>query len=860
MDILEKSGCVRCGKPSKNGGKGGRCSACLKKLASNKKKPGHWQRAQTKADDALRRQDGKNGTASKKSSGRGNRKDIVKQHQSAEKRTGQKLSPDRKDNGKGYAKGNTRSIPEKLNRGRHTANPKKLAAWRKNLKKHDLTALEMATLLRAKAWESGDAAIIEAMEKSIGKKIAGAALAGSMAMGAATPAKADVNHLKGYLSNIHGMEIDGHKVSVKHSGKEGEKGSGVGKFTISVGDFSMNGSYSRAGDEHNDLKLSPMTHNKEGHKPFEGEMGSSVDEKGTAAADALQEHLGQDGGKTSLWGKLTKPTLKKAWLKRGDEDKASMLNEDGSDRTPAYPLSAGKDPSQKKKKKKPKTVNIDPKVLPDKLKDKLLSKGNTNMSNTKLEELEATLRKAREDLEKAIDVKAIAKKNKEKAERIKRERAESNKNILEEKGVWRSPDGSTGKIKPIKGEKDQTAEEPKKVDRKHLSVVKADLVKALEDNGQRTSAMLLKNWDEMDAAAEEMAKAISSKTVKAAAKGAIKGGMAAAKFAKDPRAIAAGAGVGGAVAGYKQHKSEKKDMEKGDQKDWKESDDTMRNAFKDGPQPTTEHPKDAKISARKKKDAEMDSKRRKTPSIKEISESAASSQPSTGMKKEPFKKGALVGNPSDPSGGDDAFAMSEIEMASPDKPEEGRNEVCGKCGHEHCDCKYMKKSASEQLDEIIETLMKSKDAHAKMKKDLESHPGVKSADVGHDDDGGTYVSVHHTDKAEDHTDAVISKYGSVDMDDHMDSGEDHNGESLTHYQANVTLHPQHQSSVKKEEELSKPGNGAAQKIMGGMFGSSSGSSDSGSSSSGGGIMDSIKGAFGSPMDRARAKGLGTGGD
>ena len=96
METLEKSNCVRCGKPSKNGGKGGRCSSCLSKLKSAKKTPGHWQRAQTKADDALRRQDGKNGTASHKSSGRGKRDSIVKQTQSAEKKTGQKLSPDRK--------------------------------------------------------------------------------------------------------------------------------------------------------------------------------------------------------------------------------------------------------------------------------------------------------------------------------------------------------------------------------------------------------------------------------------------------------------------------------------------------------------------------------------------------------------------------------------------------------------------------------------------------------------------------------------------------------------------------------------------------------------------------------------------
>lgn len=143
--------CPRCGKASANSSNPqGRCSACLKKLKTAKKTPGHWQRAQTKADDALRRQKGKNGTAHKKSKGLGTRKSIVKQTQSAEKKTGQKLSPDRKNNGKGYAAKNTRMVPEKLNRGRHHVDPKKLANWRKKLKKSDLTLDELITLILAK--------------------------------------------------------------------------------------------------------------------------------------------------------------------------------------------------------------------------------------------------------------------------------------------------------------------------------------------------------------------------------------------------------------------------------------------------------------------------------------------------------------------------------------------------------------------------------------------------------------------------------------------------------------------------------------------------------------------------------------
>ena len=162
-EVLEKS-CPRCNKPSKNpSNPAGRCSACLSKLAANKKKPGHWQRAQTKADDALRRQDGKNGTASHKSKGRGTRDSIVKQTQAAEKKTGQKLSPDRKDNGKGYAAENTRLVPEKLNRGRHTVDPKKLANWKKKLKKNNMTFDDLFTLVKSKIMN--DDVLQEALKK-----------------------------------------------------------------------------------------------------------------------------------------------------------------------------------------------------------------------------------------------------------------------------------------------------------------------------------------------------------------------------------------------------------------------------------------------------------------------------------------------------------------------------------------------------------------------------------------------------------------------------------------------------------------------------------------------------------------------
>lgn len=157
--------CPRCGGASANkSNPSGRCRAHLNKLAADKKKPGHWQRAQTKADDALRRQKGKNGTASKKSKGLGNRASIVKQTQSAEKKTGQKLSPDRKNNSHGYAAKNTRMVPEHLNRGRHKVDGKKLAAWRKKLKKSDIELEDFATLLRAKALATGNEELAKSLQ------------------------------------------------------------------------------------------------------------------------------------------------------------------------------------------------------------------------------------------------------------------------------------------------------------------------------------------------------------------------------------------------------------------------------------------------------------------------------------------------------------------------------------------------------------------------------------------------------------------------------------------------------------------------------------------------------------------------
>jgi ribosomal protein S27AE len=157
--------CPRCGGASANSSNpAGRCRKHLTQLSDNKKKPGHWQRAQTQADGALRRQDGKNGTASHKSSGRGSRKEIVSKMTNAEKKTGQKLSADRVDNAKGYASGNTRAVPEKLNRGRHKVDPKKLAAWKAKLKKYNLEPDDFMTLLQAKTLEYNDETLSKTLE------------------------------------------------------------------------------------------------------------------------------------------------------------------------------------------------------------------------------------------------------------------------------------------------------------------------------------------------------------------------------------------------------------------------------------------------------------------------------------------------------------------------------------------------------------------------------------------------------------------------------------------------------------------------------------------------------------------------
>ena len=137
--------CPVCGKPSAiKSNPSGRCRACLNKLRKERNTPGSKERSYHMASDAARREKGKNGTAHKKSKGKMKSEgEIAKQIQAAESKAGEKLSPDRKDNAKGYEKSNVRMVPKKLNRGRHHVDEKKLAEWRKSLHKSDYTTDEL---------------------------------------------------------------------------------------------------------------------------------------------------------------------------------------------------------------------------------------------------------------------------------------------------------------------------------------------------------------------------------------------------------------------------------------------------------------------------------------------------------------------------------------------------------------------------------------------------------------------------------------------------------------------------------------------------------------------------------------------
>ena len=137
-EVLEKGSCVRCGKGFGGGSRGSRCPSCLKWLRTSRATPGHSERAQHLAGLARKREYKGTETATAKSKGRSqSNKELVSKLQSAEKKTGERLSLDRKNNAEGYGSKNVRAVPEKLNRGRHTVNPKKLREWKNKIKKTD---------------------------------------------------------------------------------------------------------------------------------------------------------------------------------------------------------------------------------------------------------------------------------------------------------------------------------------------------------------------------------------------------------------------------------------------------------------------------------------------------------------------------------------------------------------------------------------------------------------------------------------------------------------------------------------------------------------------------------------------------
>ena len=137
----------------------------VSQLKSDRKKPGHKAAAQQKISQAQRRERGGKGTKagqgrSGHASGHMNQStgDAVKRHMTAEKKAGERLVIDRKDNKKGYASSNTRTVPHKLGIGAHKVDGKKLSAWKKkkkslkkNLDEYGLSTDQFVSLLKSKA-------------------------------------------------------------------------------------------------------------------------------------------------------------------------------------------------------------------------------------------------------------------------------------------------------------------------------------------------------------------------------------------------------------------------------------------------------------------------------------------------------------------------------------------------------------------------------------------------------------------------------------------------------------------------------------------------------------------------------------
>lgn len=113
----------------------------LAKLASERKKPGSKERGYQQVLQAKRREKGGAGTTAGQKGRKGHKSGHLKtstgkaaaSYSKKEKKYGQKMSLDRKNNDKGYESGNVRMAPAKLNRG--DENNKKKKEWYKKHKK-----------------------------------------------------------------------------------------------------------------------------------------------------------------------------------------------------------------------------------------------------------------------------------------------------------------------------------------------------------------------------------------------------------------------------------------------------------------------------------------------------------------------------------------------------------------------------------------------------------------------------------------------------------------------------------------------------------------------------------------------------
>jgi len=147
--------------------------AMLAKLRRERKTSGSKERSYQQILQAKRREKGGPGTKAgqngKKGHSSGHMKSdtatAVKRYQNAEKEKGTKLSIDRKNNNKGYEGNNTRLVPQKLNRGRHNIDKKKLSEWKKRLKKHSIELDDLLLLAKALAEDRGQEMLAKAIDE-----------------------------------------------------------------------------------------------------------------------------------------------------------------------------------------------------------------------------------------------------------------------------------------------------------------------------------------------------------------------------------------------------------------------------------------------------------------------------------------------------------------------------------------------------------------------------------------------------------------------------------------------------------------------------------------------------------------------